>query len=144
MTKAKTDREVDVIQRAGCVEMGTHAGSAMRPLTKPQCDEAMIKNTVSQAWRLGRAVALANLQSEIGKIGSILVEALGGPSAAKVLFSGKIMDVTRTIHKGHTYGELTMQALKAEEEEDTDDDQPKDTFEGTMKSECLFPHLADR
>ncbi|WRT70958.1 uncharacterized protein IL334_007957 [Kwoniella shivajii] len=94
---------------------------------------AMIKNTVSQAWRLGRAVTLANKQSNVGNIGQVLVEALGGKDCAKVLFSGKVTEITRKIYKGHTIGELVIQALKEEEEED----EPKDKFKGIMKSHAL-------
>ncbi|KAK4684534.1 uncharacterized protein P7C73_g5641, partial [Tremellales sp. Uapishka_1] len=132
MVKAKTDRDVDAVQRAACVEMGTHAGAAHRPLSKAECERALIKNTVSQAWRLGRAVALANKQSNIGNVGRILVDALGGPSSARVMFSGKVTDVSRKLWKGHTYGEIVIQALKAEEEEDEDPDHPKEKFEGSM------------
>nr|XP_019000245.1 hydantoinase [Kwoniella mangroviensis CBS 8507]OCF63706.1 hydantoinase [Kwoniella mangroviensis CBS 8507] len=132
MTKARSDRDVDAVERAACVEMGTHAGAAQRPLTKPQCEQAMIKNTVSQAWRLGRAVALANKQSNVGNIGKVLVEALGGSRCAKVLFNGKVTNVNRRIYKGHTIGEIVIQALKADEEEDEDPKNPKEKFEGIM------------
>ncbi|WVW80695.1 hypothetical protein I302_102681 [Kwoniella bestiolae CBS 10118] len=107
-------------------------GTVTRPLTKPQCEQAMIKNTVSQAWRLGRAVALANKQSNVGNIGRILVDALGGSQCAKVLFSGKVTNVNRRIYKGHTIGEIVIQSLKADEEEDEDPENPKEKFEGTM------------
>ncbi|KAK8847715.1 hypothetical protein IAR55_005574 [Kwoniella newhampshirensis] len=120
------------VSRGACVEMGTHAGVAHRPLTKAQCERAMIKNTVSQAWRLGRAVVLANKQSNVSNIGRILVDALGGDSSARVLFSGKVVDVSRKIFKGHSYGEIVIQALKAEEEEDEDPLNPRERFEGTM------------
>ncbi|ORY30778.1 putative hydantoinase [Naematelia encephala] len=149
ITKAKHYREVDSILRAGCVEMGTHAGSACRPLNKEQCEVMMIKNTISQAWRLGRAVALANKQAQIGNIGPILVDALGGSSTAKVLFHGKIVAVKRTMYKGHTVGELVIQALAVEEEEDSDEDaSTKLRFQGQMtipfKNENLFcKHTVD-
>jgi DUF917 family protein len=132
MTKAKNDRDVDSILRAGCVEMGTHAGAAMRPLTKAQCEQAMVKNTVSQSWRIGRAVALANKQSNVGNIGQVLVESVGGAKAAKVLFAGKVVDVSRRIYKGHSYGEIHVVALKSEEEED--DSADKMCFSGSVKS----------
>ena len=104
----------------------------MRPLTKPQCEQMMIKNTVSQAWRLGRAVALANKTASIGRIGSILVDAVGGSGAAKVLFSGKITEVGRRIHKGHSYGEVVIEALAVEDEEEQDADVQR--YSGSLKS----------
>jgi DUF917 family protein len=137
MTKAKHYKEVDAVLRAGCVEMGTHAGAALRPLTKTQLELMLIRNTISQSWRIGRAVALANKQSNIGNIGSILVDAMGGSKAAKVLFAGKIVELGRRIYKGHTYGEIVIQALAASEEEDEDPSRPRQKFEGTLKSKLV-------
>lgn len=134
MTKVKHYLDEDSIMRAACVEMGTHAGAAQRPLTKAECEGCMVKNTVSQAWRLGRAVALANKTANIGRIGSVLVDALGGARASKVLFSGKIVEVNRRIYKGHTVGEIVVKAVAAEDEEDEDPTAPKEKFEGTVTS----------
>ncbi len=135
MTKAKHYKDIDSVQRAGCVEMGTHAGAAFRPLDKALCEKALIKNTVSQAWRLGRAVALANKQANVGNVGNVLVEALGGDSTAKVLFAGKIVDVGRRLYKGHTIGDIVIEALAADEEEEDDPNNPRLKFEGSMMSE---------
>lgn len=135
MTSAKHYKDIDKILRAGCVEMGTHADVAARPLEKAYVQKAMVKNTVSQAWRLGRAVALATKQANIGNVGRVLVDAVGGDKAAKVLFAGKIVDLGRHMHKGHTYGEITIQALATDEEEDVDPDMPRQRFEGVLKSE---------
>lgn len=135
MTSAKHYKDIDRILRAGCVEMGTHADVAARPLDKTFVQKAMVKNTVSQAWRLGRAVALATKQANIGNVGRVLVDAVGGDKAAKVLFAGKIVELGRHMYKGHTYGEITIQALARDEEDDDDPAQPKQHFEGVLKSE---------
>jgi hypothetical protein len=73
----------------------THVGLASVPLSTDYVDIAMIKNTVSLSWRIGRAIALARKQSSLSRIGSILVDAVGGSKSAKVLFMGKITDVKR-------------------------------------------------
>jgi DUF917 family protein len=70
-------------------------GQASCPLKADYVDNAMIKNTVSLSWRIGRAIALARKQSSLSRIGSILVDAVGGPNSARVLFMGKITDVRR-------------------------------------------------
>jgi DUF917 family protein len=139
MTKAKHYLDTDAVLRAACVDMGTHAGAAERPLTKAECQLSMVKNTVSQAWRLGKAVALAKKQANLGNLGSILVDSFGGLNTAQVLFSGKIIEVSRRIYKGHTIGEVIIQALAADEE-DEDPDHPRQHFEGTMMSK--WPSLA--
>jgi DUF917 family protein len=138
MTKARHYKEVDSIMRGACVEMGTAAGFAGRPLIKPQVQQCLIRNTVSQAWRIGREVALARHKANLGNLGPVLVDACGGTRAAKVLFSGKIMEVNRKLHKGHSVGEVVIQALRAEEEEEEDLMKPKQRFEGMMTSE--FKH----
>jgi N-methylhydantoinase A/oxoprolinase/acetone carboxylase beta subunit/DUF917 family protein len=141
MTSAKHYFDIDRILRAGCVEMGTHADVAARPLEKSFLRKALVRNTVSQAWRLGRAVALATKQANIGNVGRVLVDAVGGDKAARVLFAGKVTEVGRHMHKGHTVGELTIQALATDEEDDPES--PKQRFEGVLKSkpslDCANP-----
>ena len=142
MTSAKHYLDCDSVMRAACVDMGTHAGAAQRPLTKAECQLSMVKNTVSQSWRIGRAVALAQKQGRLGSLGSILIESMGGRKAAKVLFEGKIVDVGRRMYKGHTVGEVVIQALARDEEEEDDPEYPKEHFEGSLaipfKNENLY------
>ncbi|WVF71087.1 hypothetical protein IAT40_005884 [Kwoniella sp. CBS 6097] len=111
LTKAKHYKDVDNVLRSACMEMGTSASVVARPLTKPECERALIRNTVSQSWRIGRAVALANRQGNVDNIGQVLVDALGGPKASRVLFEGKIVQVGRRLHKGHSYGEIEIHAF---------------------------------
>ncbi|KAG2041137.1 hydantoinase [Suillus americanus] len=149
MTKAKRDIDVDASLRAACVEMGTHVGLASRPLKADYVDNAMIKNTVSLSWRIGRAIALARKQSSLSRIGSILVDAVGGSNSARVLFMGKITDVGRRLYKGHTIGEVIITALTVDDDIDDDDpDRPMERFTGTLtipfKNENLYAeHTAD-
>lgn len=96
-------------------------GFAARPLTAEFCETALIKNTMSLAWRLGRAVDLANKQANVSNIGSVIVDVFGGPGSAKVLFAGKIVHVDRRVYKGHTIGEVVIVPLAASEADDTDE-----------------------
>ncbi|KAG6333941.1 hypothetical protein ID866_5152 [Astraeus odoratus] len=123
MTSAKRDTDADAIMRAACVEMGTHVGMAIKPLKAKDLQTMMIANTVSLSWRIGRAIMLARKQSNIGDIGRIIVDAVGGSGSAKVLFSGKITDVRRRLYKGHTIGEVVVTALS------TDEDYPNNSKE---------------
>jgi len=148
MTKAKRDIDVDASLRAACVEMGTHVGLASCPLSADYVDIAMIKNTVSLSWRIGRAITLARKQSSLSRIGSILVDAVGGSKSAKVLFMGKITDVRRRVYKGHTIGEIVITALALDDDVDDDPDDPTERFIGKLtipfKNENLYAeHAAD-
>ena len=73
----------------------TFVGLASRPLRVKDLGASMIVNTVSLSWHIGRAIALARKQSNIDEIGQVVVDAVGGSKTAKVLFSGKIIDVGR-------------------------------------------------
>ena len=120
MTSARHHKTIDSAMRAACVDMGTHVGTSFRPQSAQSCQRSMIKNTVSMSWRLGRAVRLANLQGRIGAIGNILVDALGGPSTGKVLYAGKIIEVSRRVYKGHTIGEVVIAPLAMDDHDNGD------------------------
>jgi DUF917 family protein len=91
----------------------------------------MIRSTVSQSWRIGRAVELANMKGNIGNIGDILVETLGGEKTARVLGHGKITDVSRKVYKGHTVGEVSITAVATDAEERNG---AAGSFSGTLQS----------
>ena len=116
------------------IVVGTLVGLAKRPLPLAFCAKGMIKNTISQSWRIGRSVTLANKQHNIGNIGHVLVDALGGPMAAKVLFAAKIVEISRNVHKGHTIGEVVLAALSRDELENQDSD-TTESFNGRLRSE---------
>lgn len=111
--------------------VGTLVGHAIRPLTAEFCQRAMIKNTISLSWRIGRAVMLANKQGRIGDVGNVVIDALGGFSTGRVLFAGKVIEVTRRVYKGHTVGEVTIAPLSQDDKvEDASDE-----YDGILKSE---------
>ncbi|GBE85493.1 hypothetical protein SCP_0800100 [Sparassis crispa] len=142
MMKAKKDTEIDRALRAACVEMGTLVGQAHRPLTAEFLETSLIVNTVSLSWRLGRALALARRQHSIARIGSILVDALGGRKSGRVLFSGKITDVQRTVYKGHTIGSVHIDAFAVDDDLEEDPEYPTERFSGSLvipfKNENLY------
>jgi DUF917 family protein len=47
-----------------------------------------------------------------------IVNEVGGPSAAKILFCGKIVAVERRLYKGHSHGEITIRQIRENELED--------------------------
>jgi len=111
--------------------MGTAAAVAGKPLNHTDVSRFLIRNTISQAWRVGRAVALARVSSEIGRVGEIIIDSLGGKGVGRVLFEGKIMEVGRRLVKGHSHGEIVIQSLGREDE---GGDTEGEKFEGVMKS----------
>jgi DUF917 family protein len=105
MTASRTDKLVDKILRASCVEMGCRAGSAGPPKTSKTVREQAVTNTVSLAWWIGRAIALEKTISDRAKR---MIDELGGPESAAILGEGKITSVERVLRTGHTYGVLEV------------------------------------
>ncbi|KAL2866141.1 uncharacterized protein BJX67DRAFT_148580 [Aspergillus lucknowensis] len=105
MTAARTDKLVDKILRASCVEMGCRAGSAGPPKTAKVVREQAITNTVSLAWWIGRAIAL---ERNIADRANRIIDEVGGPQSAAILGEGKITSVERVLKTGHTYGVLEI------------------------------------
>ncbi|KAJ9607395.1 hypothetical protein H2200_008468 [Cladophialophora chaetospira] len=101
MTQSRTDRLVDKILRTATVEMGCRAGHAGPPKSSQVVQEQSIPNTVSLAWRIGKAIAL---EKTVADRANRIIEAVGGNESAKTLASGKIVSVERVLRAGHSYG----------------------------------------
>ena len=108
MTRTSNDRDVDRILRASCTEMGSRVGMAARPTTTDRVQKYGVLNSCSLAWRIGRCIELARQTNTISTVTEAIVDEAGGPTAAKVIFRGKIMAVERRLHKGHSYGEVLI------------------------------------
>ena len=98
--------------------------------------KSVIRRTVSLSWRIGRAVTLAQKQANISNVGQIVIDAVGGSDVGKVLFEGKIVGVERRTMRGHSHGEVTIEALASNEEDDSMKNKPK--YEGRIGSRSVF------
>ncbi|KAJ9632861.1 hypothetical protein H2204_007591 [Knufia peltigerae] len=133
MTKAVDDEIVDRGVRACCAEMGSMAGLAAKPTTADRVVKYGITNTLSLAWRIGRCIARAQANSTVNRVAEDIIEEIGGPSSAKVLFRGKIVSVERRLYKGHTYGEIVIQQLSISEQETSHNTSTSVATGGTLK-----------
>ncbi len=109
--------------RDACVGMGSAAGATGRPVSGRLMREVSIPNTYSLAWRLGRAVAVAQQKAAVSTVSRAIIEAAGGPKSARLVFQGKIRSVESTITTtAHSLGRVTVEKLgdgEAEMELDT-------------------------
>ncbi|KZV82172.1 DUF917-domain-containing protein [Exidia glandulosa HHB12029] len=104
---------VEHILRAVCTALGSKAGSCMRPLLLDQFRKYGITRSTSQAWRIGRAVAICREEKRISQVAAAILSVQNG----KLLFVGKIMEVTREVRGGFTYGEVQISSLRQDEVE---------------------------
>ncbi|KAM5455164.1 hypothetical protein MaudCBS49596_001804 [Microsporum audouinii] len=128
MSKSASDELVDRALRASCAEMGSSVGMVARPTTGDKMLKYGILNTMSLAWRIGRCIARANVNNTLSTVAEQIIDEVGGPESAKILFRGKIVAVERRLFKGHSYGEITIQQiLKNEIESDIAEQLSEDT-----------------
>ncbi|KAJ7584873.1 hypothetical protein C8J56DRAFT_137101 [Mycena floridula] len=110
MLSATTEKMIERAFRAALSEMGSYVACAKGPCSGVKTKEYVVENTISLAWRIGRAVALCRAQNDISHVAERIIEQVGGSESARVLFKGKIVGVERKTVKGHVYGEVVIDA----------------------------------
>ncbi|PNH46479.1 hypothetical protein VD0004_g1697 [Verticillium dahliae] len=104
--------------RKVCADFGFAAGAAGTPLSGARMRRDGIPNTFSLAWRLGRVVRRAQVESRMGTVTDALVAEAGGARSARRVFTGKIRGVeTRITETGHSLGEVVIEGLGEDEVE---------------------------
>ena len=116
MTKAKTELDVERAFRAALSQMGSHVACAKGPVSGANTKAWVVENTISLSWRIGRAVALSRCLNKIDTVAESIIDEVGGPTSAKVLFKGKIVGVERVTRMGHAYGEVIIEAAATDED----------------------------
>ena len=82
---------VETILRAATTEMGSKSGVAGAPLPRKILASYGVPHSVSQAWRIGRAVARCRRDNDLKGIPRAILELQNGAC----IFVGKIVDVQR-------------------------------------------------
>lgn len=118
MVKTTDDEIVDRALRASCSEMGSRVGMAARPTKTEFVRDYGVLNTLSLAWRIGRAISRCDTTNSLSLVAESVIEEAGGPEAAKVIFRGKIVAVERRLYKGHSHGTVHIAAFDPADEED--------------------------
>lgn len=127
MPSATSDLQVERILRAALSQMGSHTGCAEAPVSGAETKRWVVEHTISQAWRIGRAVAKARQFNRLYDVAQTIIDECGGSAAAKVLWQGKIVGVERTLRMGHVYGECFIEGA------DVTDEGQTGQFHGTIK-----------
>ncbi|CAM1508104.1 Fc.00g049520.m01.CDS01 [Cosmosporella sp. VM-42] len=121
MTKAPDDKIIDQTLRAPAIEMGYYVGFCAKPSNPELVRKWAIKNTMSQAWRIGRCIARAGKNNTMSTVTEQIIEEMGGSDSAKLLFRGKIINVERRLFKGHSHGEVVVKHLETETDREQND-----------------------
>ncbi|KAF5685053.1 d-amino acid hydantoin hydrolase (hydantoinase) [Fusarium circinatum] len=132
MPKASSDEAVERIIRSALSEMGSQVGAADAPVTGEETKRWAIEHTLSQSWRIGRAVARARKENRIDNVAETIIEECGGRGAGTVLWKGKIIGVERTLRNGHVYGECLIEGADVRDEHVASGD-ISEQFRGVVK-----------
>lgn len=97
-TGAASNGDVEDLLRAVCVQMGQAAGIALGGLTGRQVRDHAAQQSVSLAWRIGRAVQLARVEKQD------LVDGILSVYPGRRIVSGKIARVVRDVVGAFTTG----------------------------------------
>ncbi|EEH43923.1 uncharacterized protein PADG_00212 [Paracoccidioides brasiliensis Pb18] len=109
-------KAADYAIRSTCVEMGSAAGATGIPISGADMRRFGILNSHSLAWRLGRAVSLAQQEGRLFSVSDDIVCEFGGKQSAKVVFYGKIISVEHSLSAtAHTTGKVVLQQLSPDE-----------------------------
>ena len=138
MTSATSDLQVERALRAAISQMGSHAGCAEGPVSGAETRRWAVEHTISAAWRIGRAVEKARRANMVDEVAEEIVKEVGGSEAARVLWKGKIVGVTRTLRMGHIYGECLVEGMDVAEAKERDTgglekNHGRSRFEGVIK-----------
>jgi DUF917 family protein len=98
---AKDNDETEVLMRKACEELGNLSGMCVNPVHGKEA-KMLPANSFSHAWFIGRSIALSRSQ-KIDPVTTLLQEENG-----VLLFSGKIISVTRKVAEGFTRGSVLL------------------------------------
>ncbi|MES2495227.1 MAG: DUF917 domain-containing protein [Pseudomonadota bacterium] len=109
--EAASDRMAEDLVRSVAGAMGAMAFGAFYPMTGKQARETAILNTITQTLEIGRTIRLARQNSR--DVFADLLTYFGGWEGrmAKILFDGKIIDVSHETRDGWHWGEARIAAL---------------------------------
>ncbi|KAI8676237.1 hypothetical protein NCS56_00511000 [Fusarium sp. Ph1] len=96
--QSNSNRDIEDVLRAVCVQMGQAAGISLGALTGQQVKQVAVQSSISLAWRLGRAVQLARAEKQD------IVDSILATHPGRKILSGKITSVTRHVRGAFTEG----------------------------------------
>ncbi|KAI0450896.1 hypothetical protein F5B21DRAFT_507771 [Xylaria acuta] len=128
MPSAVSDFHVERICRAALSEMGSQVATADAPVAGDECKRWVVENTISQSWRIGRAVTRARLSNQVDNVAETIIAECGGAETGRVLWKGKIVGVERTLRMGHVYGECVIEGADVVDDDSRNKGNNRDTF----------------
>ncbi|KAH8897630.1 hypothetical protein GQ53DRAFT_837492 [Thozetella sp. PMI_491] len=103
MAISRDELHAEEVLREACSDLGSLSGICINPVRGPEA-RTLPKNSFSYAWTIGYTLALSRCRKQDPAMN--LVREHNGA----ILFSGKIVSVTRTVSKGFTRGSVLLES----------------------------------
>lgn len=103
---AKDNYETEELMRKACEKLGNLSGMCINPVYGKEA-RTLPANSFSHAWSIGRSIALSR-SLKLDPITTLLKEENG-----VLLFTGKIISVTRNVAQGFTRGSVLLDSISA-------------------------------
>ncbi|KAK0113030.1 hypothetical protein ONS95_014739 [Cadophora gregata] len=102
--KARDNLHAEDLMRDACTDLGSLSGMCVNPVHGVEA-RTLPKNSFSHAWMIGRSIALSRSLKQ-DPVTSLLASEHG-----ILLFTGKIISVTRHVAEGFTRGSVLLEAF---------------------------------
>lgn len=111
IVEATSHKRGEMIARGALVPMGASGSCALYPMTGREAKETTVHGTISLALAIGRAVETARA-AKTDPFAAILytLSAASPPIHGRVLFEGKVSDITRETTGGYNVGRGVLSA----------------------------------
>lgn len=103
--KVKSNKLAETLVRNALSELGSFVGLVY--LLKDS-KSLVIRNSLSLAWRIGKAVSIAKQNSDIINLPNRIIESIK-PTSSKLIFEGKIIGVEKKLRNGYVFGEVIIE-----------------------------------
>lgn len=98
---SKDAEEAELLMRDACTQQGSLSGMVVNPISGTEA-RTLPSNSYSWAWQIGRSIAIARSKK------ADPVKALMESQNGTLLFTGKVVSVTRKVAEGFTRGSVLL------------------------------------
>lgn len=122
--------EAELLMRDACTNQGSLSGMVVNPIKGKEA-RSLPSNSYSWAWQIGRSIAIAR-SKKVDPVNALMQSQNG-----TLLFTGKVMSVTRKVAEGFTRGSVLLDHIVGPTSTTTIHDKPASSLYVEFENENL-------
>ncbi|QSZ30456.1 hypothetical protein DSL72_000010 [Monilinia vaccinii-corymbosi] len=127
---SNSPQEAELLMRDACTNQGSLSGMVINPIKGKEA-RSLPSNSYSWAWQIGRSIAISRSKK------TDPVQALMQSQNGTLLFTGKVMCVTRKVGEGFTRGSVLLHHIVGPTSSTTIHDEPTSSLYVEFENENL-------